>query len=81
VSDPHPGMRFEGDNEELFALGVPQGSSEELAVLGGPPTGLQVGATRGQLFLALLGDATWQTVRAPVSQQPSPSADLLEAGA
>ena len=42
MSDPHPGMRFEGDNEELFALGVPQGSSEELAVLGGPPTGLQV---------------------------------------
>ena len=34
MSDPHPGMRFEGDNEELFALGVPQGSSEEVAVLG-----------------------------------------------
>jgi len=27
-------MRFEGDNEELVALGVPQGSSEEVAVLG-----------------------------------------------
>ena len=34
MSDPRPGMRFEGDNEELFALGVPQGSSEEVAALG-----------------------------------------------